>query len=79
MFDAGTEQFLLTKLFEDGAMTEQQLSAAVEAAGISIDRPPDYIADWCQSAAEHGLIEPIANRWSIADAGRKRIGNNPGR
>jgi hypothetical protein len=79
MLDVGTEQFLLTKLFEDTPMTEQQLSASVEAAGISIDRPPNYIAQWCQSAAERGLIEPIANRWSITDAGRKQIGNDPER
>jgi hypothetical protein len=56
MLDAGTEQFLLKELFENGAMTEQQLSAAVEAAGASIDRSPTYIVEWCENAAECGLI-----------------------
>ena len=83
MLDVGTEQFLLTKLCEVDAMTEQQLSAAVEAAGISVDRPSGYVADWCQSAAKRELIEPAAGsaakRWKITDAGRKQIGKDPGR
>lgn len=81
MLDAATEQQLLKKLFEDGAMTERQLE--VTAGDVDqIDR--HVIAEWCAKAAERGLIETTlgggpVRRWNITDAGRRVIGNEPGR
>lgn len=75
--DPATEVFLLTKLFEDGAMTEHQLATALEAAGVDVDQiDAQAIAEWAESAAESGLIEPMegsdaVRRWKITDAGRR--------
>lgn len=78
MLDVGTERFLLKKLFEDGPMTERQLDAAIQAAGIGIDRSPTYMAEWCVSAAERGLIKPTTGstavkRWNITDVAGSAI------
>ncbi len=81
MLGGATEQLLLTKLFEDGAMTERQL----EVAAGDVDQIDEQtIAEWCESAAERGLIEATVGstsvrRWNITDAGRRAIGNEPGR
>ena len=79
--DPATEVLLLTKLFEDGAMTERQLEVA---AGDVDQIDAEAIAEWAESVAERGLIElmegsPVVRRWKITDAGRRHIGNEPGR
>jgi hypothetical protein len=57
MLGGATEQLLLMRLFEDGAMTERQL----EVAAGDIDQIDEQtIAEWCASAAERGLIEATA-------------------
>lgn len=77
----GTEVALLTKLFEDGAVTERQIEVAV---GDEDQIEEQAVAAWAEDAAARGLIEPTAGstgtrRWNITDAGRRLIGNNPGR
>lgn len=81
MLGGATEQLLLTNLFEDGPKTEQQL----EAAAGDVDQIDEQaVAEWCESAAERGLIEATegstaVRRWNITDAGRRAIGDDPGR
>jgi hypothetical protein len=81
MLGGGTERLLLMKLLEVGPMAERQFEVAVGDVD-QIDEKA--IAEWSQSAAERGLIEPTAGspavrRWQITDAGRRLIGDNPGR
>jgi predicted transcriptional regulator len=67
---------LLGRLFENGPMNERQLEAA---AGDVDQLNAQAITEWAADAAERGLIEQTGGTyWNITDAGRRRIGDDPG-
>ena len=76
--DQSSDEVLVRTLFEKGPLKSKTL-----ADDLDLDQLEEQdVEDWAQDAAARGIIEPseaIPGAWQVTDAGRRLIGNEPGR
>jgi DNA-binding MarR family transcriptional regulator len=80
--EAHNEDNVLRYLLEHGPSTAKTLEQ--EALGDVDQIDEAAVAAGCKHLVELGQVEPVegsstVRRWQITDAGRRRIGDDPGR